>query len=82
VTPSWRDKAGHDGGKVEPFPWRQAIGVGLGVLRLSPEQFWRMTPREFAYAIVAATGHGGAPLPRATLIELMTRYPDGRRSGK
>ncbi len=73
-----RHKAGHDGGRPEPFPWKQAIGVGLGVLRLAPDQFWRMTPRELAYAIEAVTGRGGAPLARGTLIELMTRYPDGR----
>jgi hypothetical protein len=28
-----------------PFAWHDAIGFGLGVLRLSPESFWRMTPR-------------------------------------
>ena len=62
-----------------PFPWREAIGFGLGVLRLSPEQFWRMTPRELAYAIEAVTGRGGAPLSRAALNDLMTRFPDGGR---
>jgi uncharacterized phage protein (TIGR02216 family) len=63
---------------AQPFPWKQAIGIGLGVLRLSPDQFWRMTPRELAYAIEAVTGRS-APLVRATLDELMTRYPDDRR---
>ncbi len=33
---------------MTPFPWKQAIGFGLGVLRLPPEQFWRMTPRELS----------------------------------
>jgi uncharacterized phage protein (TIGR02216 family) len=61
-----------------PFPWKQAIGIGLGILRLAPEQFWRMTPRELAFAIEAFTGRS-APLARATLRELMTRYPDDRR---
>jgi uncharacterized phage protein (TIGR02216 family) len=50
------------------------------VLRLSPDQFWRMTPRELAYAIEAVTGRGGAPLSRSMLTELMMRYPDGRRT--
>jgi uncharacterized phage protein (TIGR02216 family) len=62
---------------LAPFPWRQAIGFGLGVLRLPPEQFWRMTPRELAYAIEAATGRG-VPLDRAALAQLMKRYPDGK----
>jgi uncharacterized phage protein (TIGR02216 family) len=60
---------------VTPFPWKQAIGFGLGVLRLAPEQFWRMTPRELAYAIEAVTGRA-APLDRSGLEQLMKRYPD------
>jgi uncharacterized phage protein (TIGR02216 family) len=63
---------------VNPFPWKQAIGFGLGVLRLPPEQFWRMTPRELAYAIEAVRGRA-APLDRAAFTDLMTRYPDERR---
>jgi len=64
---------------MNPFPWKQAIGFGLGVLRLAPEQFWRMTPRELAYAIKAVSGRG-APLDRAALADMMTRYPDVRHS--
>ena len=63
---------------MQPFPWKQAIGFGLGVLRLSPEQFWRMTPREFACAIEAVRGRI-APLDRAGLEQQMTRYPDDIR---
>jgi uncharacterized phage protein (TIGR02216 family) len=62
---------------MQPFPWRQAIGFGLGVLKLSPEHFWRMTPRELAFAVEAATGRS-APLTRAALTQLMERFPDGR----
>jgi uncharacterized phage protein (TIGR02216 family) len=63
--------------ELRPFPWKQAIGFGLGVLKLSPEQFWRMTPRELAYAIEAASGRS-APIDRAALTHLMKRYPDER----
>lgn len=63
--------------EIKPFPWREAIGFGLGVLRLAPDAFWRMTPRELAYAIEAASGRS-APLDRATLAQLMTSYPDGQ----
>jgi len=62
---------------MTPFPWKQAIGFGLGVLRLSPEQFWRMTPRELAYAI-EATSNRTQPLDRKSLTDLMKRYPDDR----
>jgi len=62
---------------MPPFPWREAIGFGLGVLRLSPREFWAMTPRELAYAIEAVRGRA-APLERAAFDDLMRRYPDGR----
>ena len=62
---------------MQPFPWKHAIGFGLGQLRLPPEQFWRMTPRSLAYAIEAVTGRG-APLDRGSLTQLMKRYPDER----
>lgn len=61
----------------KPFPWDEAIGFGLGVLRLSPDAFWKMTPRELAYAIQAVTGRS-APLAREQLDQLMTRFPDVR----
>ena len=63
---------------MQPFPWREAIGFGLGVLRLPPEQFWRMTPRELALAIEAVRGTRPA-LDRAGFEQLMRSYPDVRR---
>jgi len=63
---------------MQPFPWKQAMGFGFGVLRLPPEQFWRMTPRELAAAVEAVTGARGS-LDRAGLSELMRRYPDELR---
>jgi len=59
-----------------PFPWTQAIGFGLGVLRLAPDAFWRMTPRELACAIRMTAGEAAAP-DRAALDDLMRQYPDG-----
>jgi len=63
---------------MPPFPWKEAIGFGLGVLRLPPREFWQMTPRELAAAIEAVRGRTPAPLHRATFDELMRRYPDVR----
>lgn len=51
---------------------------GLGVLRLPPEAFWKMSPRELAAAWGALTGDRAGPLDRRTLLELMERFPDGR----
>jgi uncharacterized phage protein (TIGR02216 family) len=64
-----------------PFDWRAAIGFGLGVLRLSPDAFWRMTPRELAFAIEAVTGRAAASIERPAFIALMRRFPDAARRG-
>ena len=71
--------------KPQPFPWERALAIGLGVLRLSPEQFWKMTPREFAAALRGLYGEPAAPLDRATFDALVARFPDQeaeRRSRK
>lgn len=51
------------------------MAFGLGVLRLSPDQFWRFTPRELASAVRALFGEA-APLSRDVLNELIARFPD------
>jgi len=61
-----------------PLPWRSLIGFGLGALKLSPEAFWRMTPRELAYAAEALNGPVAMPMNRGALHDLMKRFPDGR----
>lgn len=53
------------------------MAAGLGLLRLPPQQFWSMTPRELAAALRALTGPGRAPaLTRADLDRLRHRFPD------
>ncbi|GAA3855277.1 phage tail assembly chaperone [[Pseudomonas] carboxydohydrogena] len=61
---------------MQPFPWDEAIGLGLGVLRLSPAQFWAMTPRELAFAIRAARGVVPEPIDRTSLDNLIQKFPD------
>lgn len=63
--------------QAEPFPWDHAIGLGLGVLRLDPVAFWKLTPRELALALRAVLGTPAAPLARASFDDMMTRFPDG-----
>jgi uncharacterized phage protein (TIGR02216 family) len=47
--------------------------LGIGQLHLSPEQFWRSSPRE----IVSALGSPPQPkLLRQSLDDLMKEYPD------
>ncbi|MFG1423915.1 rcc01693 family protein [Roseixanthobacter liquoris] len=61
---------------ARPFPWEGAMRAGLGLLRLSSEQFWRMTPRELSAAVSAFTPAPHARLDRAGLAALMQRFPD------
>ena len=63
---------------MKPFPWADAIGFGLGVLRFSPKDFWAMTPRELAHAIAAVRGTQHDPMDRASLDRLMSAFPDAR----
>lgn len=65
----------------KPFPWPLALAVGLGVLRLPPEQFWRMTPRELAAALRGLYGEEAAPLDRAAFDALRARFPDRTEFG-
>ncbi|MFG1301689.1 rcc01693 family protein [Xanthobacter sp. V3C-3] len=55
------------------------MGAGFGLLRLAPDGFWRMTPRELAAAVTALLPAQGGPLPRAGLDALMARFPDPAR---
>ncbi len=60
------------------FPWDDAISSGLGVLRLTPTDFWSMTPRELGLALRGAAGLPGssAPFSHADLCGLMQQFPD------
>lgn len=63
---------------MTPFPWGEAMRLGLGVLRLSPDVFWRMTPRELAAAAsgLDRTNAAGRPIERARFEALQRRFPD------
>lgn len=63
---------------MTPFPWKEAMRFGLGVLRLPPAAFWTMSPRELAAAWSAVVGERTGPLDRARLDAMMERFPDGR----
>lgn len=59
-----------------PFPWREAMAIGFGVLRLSSREFWSLTPRELAAAIEGLIGGTNAPMDRAAFDKLARRFPD------
>ncbi|NDW03070.1 phage tail assembly chaperone [Jiella sp. 40Bstr34] len=57
------------------------MAVGFGVLRLSPEAFWTMTPRELSSALSPPRQVGAAAPSPAELFGLMRRFPDADRQG-
>ena len=63
------------------LPWQDLMRIGLGQLKLSPEEFWRTTPKELKYAIEGQLNclighHDYEPLSKKTLDELMQKFPD------
>ena len=53
------------------------MAFGFGRLRLPPENFWSMTPRELAAAMRAFAPFAHGRLERSALATLMQLYPDG-----
>lgn len=51
------------------------MAFGFGVLRLSSREFWTLSPLELAAAVRALFGET-APVSRASLNELLARFPD------
>jgi len=51
------------------------MGIGLGLLRLSPDAFWRLTLPELAAMAELMFPAERAP-SRRTFAELMKRFPD------
>lgn len=49
---------------------------GLGILRLSPTEFWRSTPREIASAFGSPPKPIDAKLLRQNLDAMLERWPD------
>lgn len=47
--------------------------LGLGQLRLTPDQFWQLTPAELK---LMAGIDGSGVMTRAGMAELMAKYPD------
>ncbi|MBU2582776.1 MAG: phage tail assembly chaperone [Alphaproteobacteria bacterium] len=54
------------------------IAAGLGLLGMSPSDFWAMTPRELAAALRGRLGLDGpvTPIMRNDFESLMQRFPD------
>jgi len=60
------------------FPWLNAMQFGFGILHLSPDKFWAMTPRELDAAYRANSVSQGfqGPIERHRFEQLMAKFPD------
>jgi len=62
---------------VNGFDWPALMRAGMQGLRLTPDQFWRLTPAELR--LMLGQGAGQAPMGRAGLDALQAAYPDKER---
>lgn len=62
---------------MSSLDWPALMKAGLGGLRLTPDQFWRLTPAELAMMLGLADAP--TPLGRDRLDALLAQYPDPER---
>ena len=55
------------------------MAAAFGLLRLSPKEFWSMTPREMERAMSVLPGARGSVPGRGELAEMMRKFPDSGR---
>ena len=60
----------------ERFDWDMLMRFGLGVVGLGPDEFWKMTPREFQAAVEGRLGRLNEPMGRDGFEALARRFPD------
>jgi uncharacterized phage protein (TIGR02216 family) len=54
------------------------MAAAFGLLRLSPKEFWSMTPRELERAMSVLGGDMRSAPARRDLAELMQQFPDAQ----
>lgn len=59
---------------MQQFDWPAIMRAGIQGLRLTPDQFWRLTPAELR--LMLGQGGASAPMNRAGLRALQAAYPD------
>lgn len=64
----------------DTLPWRQFMEISFGILKLTPEAFWQMTPPEWLAAMKGWDSQHYSdqlpPIQRDDLLELMQHFPD------
>ncbi|WP_170363237.1 rcc01693 family protein [Ruegeria arenilitoris] len=59
------------------FDWPGLMRAGLHGLRLTPDQFWRLTPAELR--LMLGQGRGMPAMNRARLDKLLAAWPDKKQ---
>lgn len=59
---------------MNTFDWPTLLRVGLKNLRLTPAEFWALTPAEFALLVRDDRADGA--MTRTTMDALMSQFPD------
>ena len=59
----------------KPASWQELMAFAFGILKLTPDIFWAMTPREFD-AAAAPYLPSNSSTKRGTLTALMQAFPD------
>jgi uncharacterized phage protein (TIGR02216 family) len=57
------------------------MGIAFVLLRLSPPEFWAMSPLELSAALEALGVASGSNMRRNELQRLMQQFPDDRQGG-
>lgn len=60
---------------MSQFNWSALMQLGLHQLRLTPDQFWNLTPIELVI-IASGTATANSSLTRKRLAELSVQFPD------
>ncbi len=60
---------------MQKFNWAELMRLGMMHMRLSPDQFWALTPAELV-VMSGADAKAAAVLTRSGLDALMVQYPD------
>ncbi|MBC9245563.1 phage tail assembly chaperone [Paracoccus sp. 11-3] len=61
--------------RADGLDWPGLMRAGIRGLRLTPEQFWGLTPAELALMLGIEAGGAGA-MTRRRLADLAARFPD------
>lgn len=60
------------------FDWSALLRFGLSHLRLSPSEFWQLTPKELS--LMARPRSPQAQLGQRELQTLLEQYPDAQKA--